>query len=914
MRFRNSNVFRAFLFTDLEGSTRRWERDARAMQSALARHDAILRQAIIAAGGEIFTSSGDGVCAAFPDVQAALQAAHDGQLALREEDFSAVGEMRVRMAIHAGAVEARDDNYFGPPLNRTARLAAAAHGGQILLSAAAAEDVLELPGAALRDLGWHRLRDLAQPEHVFQHLAPGLAAEFPVLRSLDSLPNNLPLQATSFIGRSEELSAVSGLLARHRLVTLLGSGGLGKTRLGLQLGAECLGRFADGVWLIELAPLNAEAQIAETVAAVLGIGSKVIDNAGIANYLKYQRLMLILDNCEHLIEGVAALADAILKTCPSIVLLATSREPLRIAGEQIFPLPGLALPGEVWLSAAEAMAHAGVQLFVERATLAAPDFQLSDQNAPIIGAICRHLDGIALAIELAAARIKLLSPAELLARLQQSFDILSGGNRSVLPRQQTLHATIAWSFDLLSPAEQLTLCRLAVFKGGFSLGTGIEVAAATPVTRDEAFDHIAALAEKSMISRLALVGNESRYRMLETTRAFCLEKLAADGQADTARRRLAMAMVTLYEAAEAAWPTRDTAAWVGVYGPDFENLSEAIDWALSAGEAALGLELVSVADSISHQMSSLAVLLRWYDLAEKLIGPATPAGVEARIKSGAAGARQFGSGANFAATLRALELYRQLNDTEAVAYCLARLAWIPVYDGRSQPEFERACLEEARAMLPRIKTSKLRSAVLMSLAGAVQHLEGPEQATPLIEEAMAIAERYGDLAAMRWSLNALALNHFDRGDLLLALALSRKGVEQCRDFGHRWLLGAFLCDITAYACLTGGFAEARAAAPGAFENFRSLNNEIGTAWTIERVALLAACEGRIPEAAALAGYCEAAFEAHHWPRDGTQTAVRTRLIALLDTASESRLRTSLMQTGAGWSADQAFNAALAIIP
>ncbi len=880
------------------------------MRAAMTRHDAMLRHAVAEASGKVFKNSGDGLCAVFADVPAALRAAQNGQAALQSHDFAEIGGMRVRMAVHVGPAEARDHDYFGPPLNRTARLLAAGHGGQILLSAAAAEKAgLYLPRFALRDLGQHRLRDLAAAEHVFQFLAPDLPHDFPVLRSLDSMPNNLPRQATSFIGRDEELASLAGLLARNRLVTLLGSGGLGKTRLSLQLSAACLDRFADGVWFVELAPLTQAAQIAEAAAVVLGLSGNAIANASVVTYLKYQRLLLILDNCEHLIGGAAALADAILTACPHVTLLATSREPLRVQGEQIFPVPTLSVPRHSpGLSVDEAMAHAAISLFVERAALAEPGFALDAANTPSVAAICRQLDGIALAIELAAARIKLLSPPELLARLRGQFDILTGGSRTALPRQQTLRATIAWSFDLLSPHEQRALCWLAVFEGSFSLIVATEVIAKPPIAAHETFELIAALADKSMISRLASNASGSRYRMLETTRQFCFEKLDIHGETVDARRHLAVAMTRLYEHGSQSWASRITADWCADYAPDFENLSAAVEWAITA-DTALGLQLVSVAGEICHETSNASSLRRWYDMAEPLIGPATPPVIEARIKLGAATTRVMGTGANVTAMKRALELYRALGETAQVAIGLAYLSWAPAYDGVADAAYQRACQDEVRALLAQLPHDKIRSIVLGHFASALRS----EEAIALYEDAEAIARKYEDKNAVLWCRSNRLRHLYDFGDLETARRLNLQGLEDSRDSGDKWLVGAFHCEAVAFGCLTGHLDEARAAVPGALECFRSFDNQLGIGWVIERVALLAACDGKPREAALLGGYCVATFTAHRWPRDPLQTAVQARVAALLESVLPAEERTALLREGADWSAERAYDVALAVV-
>src|SRR5262245_31766059 len=403
-----------FLFTDLEGSTRLLEAHPAAYRDAVARHHALLRGAVEAHGGVVFETVGDAVYAAFARPTDAVAAALAGQLALQREAWGAAGPLRARMGLHLGEVERQGGHYFGAPLYRCARLTATAHGGQVVLSAVVAEVVRDaLPeGAALRDLGAHRLRDLAGPERVFQLGHPDLPREFPPLRSLDALPHNLPLQLTSFVGRERELAEVAGLLGAHRLVTLTGVGGTGKTRLALQAAADALPAYPDGVWLVELAALRDPGLVPQAVADPVGVreepGRPLL--ATLTDALRPKRLLLVLDNCEHLLDACARLADALLRACPHVRLLATGREALGLAGEQAWPVPPLPVPAPPGDAApapravARLARNAAVRLFVERAAAVRPAFALTGGNAGAVAEVCRRLDGLPLAIELAAAR------------------------------------------------------------------------------------------------------------------------------------------------------------------------------------------------------------------------------------------------------------------------------------------------------------------------------------------------------------------------------------------------------------------------------------------------------------------------------------------------------------------------------
>ena len=524
-----------FLFTDIEGSTRRWDADPAAMSEAVARHDALVRAAIEGAGGYVFKTLGDAFCAAFADASAAVVAATVAQRAIDETDWTAVGGVRIRAAIHAGAADERDGDYFGPPLNRTARLMGVAHGGQTVLSRAARDLVGDdLPaGASLRDLGEHRLRDLSRSEHVFQLVVPGLPDDFPVLLSLGQRPNNLPVETASFVGRERELEALLERLPEARVLTLSGIGGTGKTRLALQLAAAALDDYPNGTWFVELAPLAAPELVASTVAAVLGVrelpGQTI--EAALLDHLADKRLLLVLDNCEHVVEAAARLAEAIVRRCPNVRIVATSREALAIPGEHVFPVPPLGLPASEDDAPASIAAAEGVRLFVERAQAVVPRFDITTDNAGTIAELCRRLDGIPLAIELAAARTRMMSPTQILERLDQRFQLLTGGSRTAEPRQQTLRAAIAWSYDLLPTEEQALLQRLSVFRGGWALAAAAAVGA--DVAEDEwaTLDLLTRLVDKSLV-----VATETdagiRFGMLESVRDFAHEAALTMGGPD----------------------------------------------------------------------------------------------------------------------------------------------------------------------------------------------------------------------------------------------------------------------------------------------------------------------------------------------------------------------------------------------
>jgi predicted ATPase/class 3 adenylate cyclase len=568
-----------FLFTDIEGSTQLWEKHPEAMKDALANHDSILREAIEANRGQIIKTTGDGIHGVFQKAMDAVQATLTAQRALKDPICDL--HIRVRMGLHTGEAELRAGDYHGQVLNRAARIMSAGHGGQVLLSSVTAELAREqLPeDVSLMDLGEHRLKDLTRPERLFQLVAPDLVSEFPLLHSLNVLPNNLPSQMTSFIGREREMQEVRKLLASARLLTLIGPGGTGKTRLSLQLAADQMSAFKDGVWLVELAPLSDPALILSTIASVLELhevpGIPLLNV--LLDYLRLKQLLLILDNCEHLVEASAQIANEVLQACPQLKVIASSREALGIDGETVYRVPSLSLPDA---SSKSVMDFESTQLFIERASRAEPRFHVTDHNALAIVQICQRLDGIPLAIELAAARVKIFTPEQIAERLGDRFKLLTGGSRTALPRQQTLRALIDWSYQSLNETEQRALSRLAVFSGGWTFE-----AAEAIIGEADALDGLVGLVNKSLVNVEEQDGT-SRYRFLETIRQYAMERLLESGEAvDVRDRHLDYFLQSMEQAPQreqrifGALP--DDIEWLNRMEREHDNLRLALEWAAS---------------------------------------------------------------------------------------------------------------------------------------------------------------------------------------------------------------------------------------------------------------------------------------------------------------------------------------------
>ena len=578
-----------FLVTDIEQSTRRWEEEPETMRTALAKHDATLRDAIERHGGWMFKHTGDGVLAAFALAKPAVEAAIAAQLTL---------ELPVRMGVLTGEAEPRGDDYFGPAINRAVRTMAAAHGGQIIVAASTAAIA---DGVALDDLGEFRLRDLSQPQRLFQVKAEGLKASFPPLRTLDSLPGNLPAQATSFLGRDSDLAEVRKLLREARLLTLTGVGGVGKTRLAVQAAADAAATYKDGAWLIELAGIADPGAIGHAVAAVLGIAQqqgKTIEES-IATALAGRQILVVLDNCEHLIEASAALADLLLTNCKDVSLLATSREALMVDGERIWPVPSLGFR--------DGAQSPAVALFIDRARAVAPDFDAANDLAAI-AEICRRLDGIPLAIELAAARVRAMSPSQIRDRLNERFRLLTGGARRALERHQTLRHAVQWSYDLLTPAERTVLARISVFYGGFSLEAAESICNGGEIAAYEILDICDSLVRKSLVN-VERSGAGIRYGLLETIRQFAEEQLVAMSEAEAVRARHARYFADDAGAKFKLWLSPKQPAAYDWLDREIDNLRAAFRWAIDRADIDVAARIASnIGDMGRFQMREEAML------------------------------------------------------------------------------------------------------------------------------------------------------------------------------------------------------------------------------------------------------------------------------------------------------------------
>ena len=580
------------------------------MLAVMARHDAISRTTVERHHGTVVKMTGDGVHAAFDRPLDALAATIEIQQALAAAEKENGLALPLRCGLHTGIDERRDGDFYGRAVNRAARIMCAAHGGQILISNAVAEQVSSaLPeNVSLRDLGTVRLRDLSSSEHIYQLLHTQLRADFPALRSLENTPNNLTQQLNSFVGRERELAEIKQMLASNRLVTLLGMGGIGKSRLSTQLAADVLDDFPDGVWFVELAALTDPSLVPQAVASVLGVkeeaGRPVID--ALTKYVQDVHVLIILDNCEQVVHGCADLSKRLLQAGPQVKILTSSRDYLQIAGEAVYHLPTLSVPdAQQRIDVETLIQHEAVRLFVDRASAARRDFSLNDQNATSVVDICRRLDGIPLAIELAAARVRALTVDTIAARLNDRFRLLVTGDQTVLPRQRTLRALIDWSYDLLTEAERILFQRLSVFAGGWTLEAAEAVCADERLPESDVLDLLTHLVEKSLV----VLEVNGRYRMLDTVRHYALEKAAESGEEAPARARHLEFFLALAERARPELAGAEQGTWLGRLDLDHENLLSAnrVERTLSQR----GRSRTALGACLASRTGSTAVCLTW---------------------------------------------------------------------------------------------------------------------------------------------------------------------------------------------------------------------------------------------------------------------------------------------------------------
>jgi predicted ATPase/class 3 adenylate cyclase len=737
-----------FLFTDIEGSTRLWEQYPSGMRGSLVRHDGIIRQSVEAHGGYVFKAVGDAFFAAFDTPIKAVNAALGIQRSLHAEKWGATGLLRVRIALDTGSAEHRNGDYFGLPLNRANRLIAAGHGGQVLLSAGTQQMVADsLPAnVILRDLGMRRLKDIFNPERIFQLVAPDLPANFPPLRTLDQRPTNLPAPATSFLGREREVGEVCDALRRRevRLLVLTGPGGTGKTRLSLEVASSLLDEFEHGIFFIPLTPIRDPALVISTIAQAM----EVPENSGrsaaerLANQLRDRHLLLVLDNFEQVVAAAPQVGD-LLSAAPHLKILVTSRELLHLYGEVEFSVPPLSLPDLHHLpeSLDALAAHAAIALFVERARTVRPDFALTAQNAQAVAGICARLDGLPLALELAAARIKILSPQIILDRLSSRLTVLTGGGSNLPPHQRTLRESINWSYDLLSDAEKTLFSHLSVFVGGWTVESAAEVIEnASALTL---LDDLASLLDKSLIRMEENREGEIRFYMLETIREYAQERLNGQpGGPAAVQQRHAAHFLRLAETAEPELVRSQQILWLDQLEREHDNLRAALEWSL-VHEPETGLRLASALVRFWARRTHLQEGRRWIDRTLALTAVSTASRAQILLAASTL-ANESGD----------------YNDS---------LGW----------------LEEALPLWQMGSNKNALVRTMGNLAAVLTNLGYHEQAMNWREKSLAIAREIGDEQMIAMSLSALGMMARDHGYYDKALELHQEALSLFNRLGNR---------------------------------------------------------------------------------------------------------------------------------
>jgi predicted ATPase/class 3 adenylate cyclase len=801
-----------FLFTDIEGSTRLVQELGPRWQQVLEEHNRVMREAIRGAGGMDVRTEGDAVFAVFQSALAAVSAAVAAQRGIASATWPE--PVRVRMGLHTGEGVPGGDDYVGLEVHRAARIAAAGHGGQVLLSGATRALVEQaLPvGVTLRSLGRHCLKDLPHSEVLHQLVMEGLPSEFPAPKTLE-VPTNLPVPLTSFVGRDRELARIRDLLEGTRLLTLTGPGGCGKTRLAIEAAGGLLPSFSDGVFFVELAPITDPGLVPSTIAVALGVReepARPIEES-LENALRDRERLLVLDNFEQIL-GAAPLVTELLGASPRLKVLVTSRATLHLTGEQELPVPPLGMPDAAELPPAERLTEfEAVALFAQRAAAAAPDFVVTDENAAAVAEVCARLDGLPLAIELAASRIKLLSPSAVLDRLQHRLALLTGGPRDLPARQRTLREAIAWSYDLLEPAEQTLFARLATFVGGWTIEAAEAVADPDGVLGVDLLDALGSLVDKSLIRNEAEQG-DLRFGMLETIREFGTNVLEETGDAGRARRRHASFFLAMAEVAEPELTGRDQ-GWPDRLEREHDNIRAALRWSIDTGEADTGLRMAGALWRFWLVRDHLVEGRAW---AEELLAlPAAAARTAARAKALSA----LGS------------LAYWLRDTESV----------------------RGPYEESLAISRELGDRRGEAEGAFNLSFSY-HLAGDFRgAGELRRMAAEIYRELGDEVRLAFANMALAMMSFYEGDVQDAYALIGEARRTMRRVGDLWGIVQASGLEAALALKEGDRERARAAAFEALDANVTLGHTLGIAISIQALALLAIQEGRPEVGIRLAG-------------------------------------------------------------
>jgi predicted ATPase/class 3 adenylate cyclase/Tfp pilus assembly protein PilF len=843
-----------FFFTDIEGSTHLLQHlgDDRYAQ-ILAEQRRIMRAAFEAWRGHEFHTEGDAFLVAFRTAADAAGAATEALRALAAHPWPEGAPVRVRVGLHTGAAALAGGGYIGLDVHRTNRVMSAGYGGQVLLSQATYDDLADdLPdGVTIRDLGDHRLKDLTHPERLFQLVIPGLPADFPPPKTLDVVSNNLPVLQTSFIGRERELEEVKQLLGRNRLVTLMGAGGAGKTRLSIQVAADLIEQFKHGAWQVELAPLTDPGLVVPTIASTLGVrevaGRAILDS--LIDYLQPKTLLLVMDNCEHLVESAAQTIGALLRVCPTLRVLATSRDALGVAGEATYRIPPLARPDARRRYSLEELAEfAAVRLFVERAVQSNQQFALTEDVATPVARITQRLDGIPLAIELAAAQMNALSAAEIDTRLSDRFQVLTGGQGG-LPHHQTLRATIDWSYDLLGEVQRLLFRRLAVFAGGFILDAAEEICAGDRVDGADVLDLLTTLVDKSLVMAEE-VGGEVRYRVLETIREYGRDKLQESAEeAAAAHGKHLRWYFRLVEQAEPELRRPAQLSWLDRLETEHDNLRAALEWSKNEDHGTG----VRVAGALHHFWLLRGHLTEGRDWLEAAITADTDGSGPAFAKAvQALGALELRLGRyDRANTLceRSLALFQAADDNLGMGLSLNVLGTV----ARIRGDYQRAreMLEEALVRCRQAHDMVAVAQTLNTIGVAARRQHDYDRARAALEESVTLWREHGDRWGLAHALGTLGVVIRQQGDYALATALHEESLALRREMGDRLEVASSLQSLGAIAIEQEDYAKAAGLLEEAVALFRDLGDMLSVAAALGNLGFVAFHRGDFARATEL---------------------------------------------------------------